>query len=131
MNDLIKTAKELIEKAEKATPGERFIDKNGGIFTKLEECFNNEGASIGFNYSGLVLYGHPIRGKCDVALAAACDPATITALCRLLLEYHEIILEVRNRLSEYDYIDENGNSEDQLYARVEKALAAAGKGGVE
>lgn len=85
MTDLIATAKDLIEKAERATPG---TPKAYDNYILIESLDGERGKVLAEFFAG-----NPMQGdNCnDTAFYAECCPTTITALCKLLLEYHEAL----------------------------------------
>ena len=164
MTDLIKTAKELIEKAEKATPGPYF---NGYWSGQCHMKHAHGSGQCKYEYKKVIdadfaasyvcaaeenkeLVGGDDWGSIlslnDGRYFAAADPTTITALCRLLLEYHEAIKYYENcqlvvRETGAIVQQKNGHGEWlntvpiyqgetwRLGWRATEALAAAGKGG--
>jgi hypothetical protein len=113
MKDLIATAKELIEKAKDTTPGpwrwKSYSEWANLLRHKVKDGKDATAADFEFR---------------DMA-----DPTTITALCRLLLEYHDTLHAVKMDAIKCEQSDNPVQYCIAQWAvdKINKALAAAGK----
>lgn len=122
MNDLIKTAKELIAKAERATSIPS--DSEGNFYRPAFTSGRDEGVKV---IEGKLI--HVPMSKFDYDFYCSAQ-SNITALCKLLLEYHD---ELDCALKYLKYMDTWGSLEEyepeyQMRESFRRALEAGRKG---